>query len=143
MGRKGLESALRLSPQQGRAAGPGDGDLAVAADDIAGRRRSSGRSCGRLIWKGRRAWGTEWERGLQRLVRLNKAGLAVIVVLHFGLGWVGEARLVTVGDLGDQLPRPSLMHLPVGLNGPLPSALELNLHEPSFRSSTGHGSSKK
>ena len=31
-GLKGLESALRLRPQHGLAAGPGDGDLAAATD---------------------------------------------------------------------------------------------------------------
>jgi hypothetical protein len=34
MERKGLESALRLRPQQGRTTGPGDGDLAAAAADM-------------------------------------------------------------------------------------------------------------
>jgi hypothetical protein len=54
MERKGLESALRLSPQQGLATGPGEGDLAAADDDMA-RSSSGGRRLNDL--------GSERERG--------------------------------------------------------------------------------
>ena len=54
-GLKGLESALRLRPQHGLAAGPGDGDLA-AATDIRG-------CCVHSIWEGgREFWGAERRR---------------------------------------------------------------------------------